>query len=59
MIYFLIKFDSNIKIKNIGEYKINNTNIYLIHGSVADFKSDNGAIVNAANEYCLGGGGIE
>ena len=43
----------------IGEDKINNTNIYFIHGSVADFRSENGAIVNAANEICLGGGGID
>ena len=51
--------NKGFKETKIGEEKINNTNIYFIHGSVADFRSENGAIVNAANENCLGGGGID
>jgi O-acetyl-ADP-ribose deacetylase len=33
--------------------------ILIAHGSVLDFKSYSGAIVNAANEGCLGGCGID
>ncbi|GAX19298.1 hypothetical protein FisN_4Lh126 [Fistulifera solaris] len=33
--------------------------LYIIRGSVLDFASKNGAIVNAANEGCLGGGGVD
>jgi O-acetyl-ADP-ribose deacetylase len=33
--------------------------ILIAHGSVVDFQLSTGAIVNAANEGCLGGGGID
>ena len=33
--------------------------LYIVRGSVLDFAAKNGAIVNAANEGCLGGGGVD
>jgi len=33
--------------------------IHVLRGSVVDFQHPNGAIVNAANEGCLGGGGVD
>ena len=33
--------------------------LVVTKGSVADFSHPNGAIVNAANEGCLGGGGVD
>lgn len=33
--------------------------LYIVRGSVLDFASKNGAVVNAANEGCLGGGGVD
>jgi O-acetyl-ADP-ribose deacetylase (regulator of RNase III) len=33
--------------------------LFIKRGSVLDFQHENGAIVNAANEFCLGGGGVD
>lgn len=33
--------------------------LFLAHGSVVDYASPKGAIVNAANEECLGGKGLD
>jgi O-acetyl-ADP-ribose deacetylase (regulator of RNase III) len=42
------------------KYELSSTlALYIIRGSVLDFASKNGAIVNAANEGCLGGGGVD
>jgi O-acetyl-ADP-ribose deacetylase len=37
----------------------NNRCLTVVQGSVVDFRSTNGAIVNAANEGCLSGGGVD
>jgi len=33
--------------------------LHVVHGSVLEFAHKTGAIVNAANEECLGGGGVD
>jgi O-acetyl-ADP-ribose deacetylase len=37
----------------------NNRCLTVVQGSVVDFRSTHGAIVNAANEGCLSGGGVD
>lgn len=45
------------KNNNYISYKINNTEIRLIKANILDLPAD--AIVNPANEACLGGGGLD
>lgn len=42
-----------------GSQPSSTVSINICQGSVLDFKHEKGAIVNAANEGCLGGGGVD
>ena len=52
-------YDIGTNGKILKTFKIGATTLHLVSGNVINFRSDNGAIVNAANEPCLGGGGID
>lgn len=46
--------------QQIHKYELpSSLTLCIVRGSVLDFASKNGAIVNAANEGCLGGGGVD
>jgi O-acetyl-ADP-ribose deacetylase len=54
--------ESYCGLKILRRYNIQQSgvrSILISKGSVLDFQSSSGAIVNAANEGCLGGGGID
>lgn len=48
-------------VKNLAKFRLGkDLSLIIAHGSVVDFSSPlTGAIVNAANEGCLGGGGVD
>lgn len=49
---------NDIGIKPVVRYPLDNgASVFISKGSVVDFKGD--AIVNAANIYCIGGGGVD
>jgi O-acetyl-ADP-ribose deacetylase len=57
---------SNNKLIKLATYTLRNTPtnskkilLHIVQGSVVDFCHSNGAIVNAANTGCLGGGGVD
>ena len=52
-------YDIGTNGKILKTFIIGTTKLHLVSGNVINFRSDNGAIVNAANEPCLGGGGID
>jgi O-acetyl-ADP-ribose deacetylase (regulator of RNase III) len=47
-------------LQNVASYRLGkNIELFIARGSVVDFASKHGAIVNAANEGCLYGGGVD
>lgn len=47
-------------LQHMNKYNLSSSlTLYIVRGSVLDFSSKNGAVVNAANEGCLGGGGVD
>ena len=57
----LMTVTSEPALKPLATFRIGSKGIVLtvVRGSVVDFASPFGAIVNAANEGCLGGGGVD
>ena len=60
------KMNNNSNWTSLASYKLRNSEptdkkilLHIVKGSVVDFVHDKGAIVNAANEGCLGGGGVD